>query len=174
MYWQVLAQALPGVRRCLAGRKAWCQMSLDQTLNTLLVSLFHDILDIEEESLITEEYKDISVNDMHVIEAIGIEEPSPSSIVAKKLDITMGTLTKAIDGLTNKKYVNRERSTEDKRVVLLSLTEKGIAAYHHHALFHRNMIKAVMGQLDEEERVILTKSLEDLIMYLKTLGEGKR
>ncbi len=148
-------------------------MSLDQTLNTLLVSLFHDILDIEEDSLITEEYKDITVNDMHVIEAIGIEEPRPSSIVAKKLDITMGTLTKAIDGLTNKKYVTRERSTEDKRVVLLSLTEKGLSAYHHHALFHRNMIKAVMGQLDEEERVILTKSLEDLIKYLKTFGDGK-
>ncbi len=149
-------------------------MSLDQTLNTLLVSLFHDILDIEEESLITEEYKDITVNDMHVIEAIGIEEPRPSSVVAKKLDVTMGTLTKAIDGLTAKNYVNRERSTEDKRVVLLSLAEKGRAAYHHHALFHRDMIKAVMRQLDEDERVVLTKSLEDLIKYLKNFGEGKR
>jgi len=149
-------------------------MSLDQTLNTLLVSLFHDILDIEEDSLITEEFKDITVNDMHVIEAIGIGEKQPSSAVAKRLDITMGTLTKAIDGLTNKLYVNRERSTEDKRVVLLSLTEKGEAAFHHHATFHRNMINAVMGQLDEEERVVLTKSLEDLIKYLKAFGEGKR
>ncbi|MBR5801061.1 MAG: winged helix DNA-binding protein [Lachnospiraceae bacterium] len=148
-------------------------MSLDQTLNTLLVSLFRDILDIEEGSLITEEYRDITVNDMHVIEAIGISEPKPSSVVAKKLDITMGTLTKAIDGLTNKLYVNRERSTEDKRVVLLSLTEKGKRAFHHHATFHQNMIDAVMGQLDEEERVVLTKSLEDLIKYLKAFGEDK-
>ena len=146
---------------------------LDQTLNTLLVSLFHDILDIEEDSLITDEFSDITVNDMHVIEAIGIEEPRSSSAVAKKLDITMGTLTKSIDGLTNKQYVLRERSTEDKRVVLLSLTEKGIAAFHHHAAFHSNMIKAVMGQLDDEERIILTKTLEDLIKYLKTFGDGK-
>lgn len=148
-------------------------MSLDQTLNTLLVSLFRDILDIEEGSLITEEYRDITVNDMHVIEAIGISEPKPSSVVAKKLDITMGTLTKAIDGLTNKLYVNRERSTEDKRVVLLSLTEKGKRAFRHHATFHQNMIDAMMGQLDEEERVVLTKSLEDLIKYLKAFGEDK-
>lgn len=144
---------------------------LNQTLNTLLVSLFHDILDIEEDSLITEDFKDITVNDMHVIEAIGVEEPKPSSAVAKKLDITMGTLTKSIDGLTNKNYVNRERSTEDKRVVLLSLTPKGIDAYHHHAGFHKDMIKAVMGQLEEDEIAVLTKSLEELIKYLKTMGE---
>lgn len=149
-------------------------MDIDQTLNTLLVSLFYDVLDIEESSLITEEFKDITVTDMHVIEAIDINEPKPSSAVARKLEVTMGTLTKAIDGLTEKGYVNRERSTEDKRVVLLSLTPKGEAAYEHHAKFHRDMIAAVVGQLDQEEREVLTKSLEDLVKYLKKVGESKK
>lgn len=144
-------------------------MNLDQTLNTLLVSLFHDILDIEEKSLIVDEFKDISVNDMHVIEAIGVENPLPSSVVAKSLDVTMGTLTKAIDGLSDKGYVNRERSTQDKRVVLLSLTEKGEKAFDHHAEFHRNMIKSVISQLSLEEREILGKTLEDLTKFLRSL-----
>ena len=144
-------------------------MNLDQTLNTLLVSLFHDIMDIEEKSLIVDEFKDITVNDMHVIEAIGVEEKRPSSVVAKSLDITMGTLTKAIDGLTDKGYVNRERSTKDKRVVLLSLTEKGKKAFDHHAEFHRNMIKSVIAQLSMEEREVLGKTLEDLTRFLKSL-----
>lgn len=146
-------------------------MSLDQTLNTLLVSLFRDIMDIEQKSLITEEFRDVTVNDMHVIEAIGLDEPKPSSVVAKKLDVTMGTLTKAIDGLTEKNYVNRERSVEDKRVVLLSLTQKGEAAYYHHAQFHKNMIRAVVAQLDEEEKEILTKSLGGLAGYFKESGK---
>lgn len=148
-------------------------MSLDQTLNTLLVSLFKDIMDIEQKSLITEEYKDITVNDMHVIEAVGMEEAKPSSAVAKKLAVTTGTLTKSVDGLTDKGYVNRERSTEDKRVVLLSLTPKGEGAYRHHALFHKNMIDAVINQLDGEEREILTKSLGSLAGYLKDSGSEK-
>lgn len=144
-------------------------MNLDQTLNTLLVSLFRDIMDIEEKSLIVDEFKDISVNDMHVIEAIGVEEKRPSSVVAKNLDITMGTLTKAIDGLNDKGYVNRERSTKDKRVVLLSLTEKGEKAFDHHAEFHRNMIKSVIAQLSMEEREVLGKTLEDLTRFLRSL-----
>ena len=47
----------------------------DEVLNELLVKLFKDIVEIEEKCLITREFKDISVNDMHVIEAIGIKEP---------------------------------------------------------------------------------------------------
>ena len=39
-------------------------------LNSILVKLFNDILNIEEKALITEEFKDISVTDMHIIEAI--------------------------------------------------------------------------------------------------------
>ena len=46
-------------------------MTLEETLNDLLVKLFKDILEIEAKSLITEEFKDISYNDMHIIEAVG-------------------------------------------------------------------------------------------------------
>ena len=37
--------------------------------------------------------------------------------VAKLMDVTTGTLTKAMDGLTEKGYAVRERSKQDKRVV---------------------------------------------------------
>ena len=40
-------------------------------LNEVLVRLFRDIMDIEEKAIITPEFKDITNNDMHVIEAIG-------------------------------------------------------------------------------------------------------
>ena len=40
------------------------------TLNEALVDLFHDIMDIEEKAIITQEFKDITNNDMHVIEAV--------------------------------------------------------------------------------------------------------
>ena len=49
-------------------------MNSYETVNNILVRLFKDILDIEERALITSEYKDISVNDMHIMEAIGIQE----------------------------------------------------------------------------------------------------
>lgn len=46
------------------------------TLNEVLVRLFRDIMDIEQQAIITSEFKDLTNNDMHVIEAIGIDPGS--------------------------------------------------------------------------------------------------
>ena len=42
-------------------------MDTFEVLNNLLVKLFNDILDVEEKAIITDEFKDISVTDMHII-----------------------------------------------------------------------------------------------------------
>ena len=43
-----------------------------ETFNEVLVRLFRDIMDIEQKAIITPEFRNITNNDMHVIEAIGI------------------------------------------------------------------------------------------------------
>ena len=127
-------------------------------LNSILVKLFNDILNIEEKALITEEFKDISVTDMHIIEAIGIAEPRTMSMISKSLGVTMGTLTTGINGLVRKGYVVRP----PRRIVYASLTEKGIAAYHHHMKFHKSMIDSIMQDLSEDEAVVLNKTFNRL------------
>ena len=72
-------------------------MNSYETVNDVLVKLFNEIMDVEERALLTSEYKDISVNDMHVIEAIGIREPKNMSTVARAVSVTVGTLTIAIN-----------------------------------------------------------------------------
>ncbi len=144
-------------------------MTADETLNELLVCLFKDLTEIEGRCLITDEFSDISINDMHIIEAIGVDEPKRSGTVAKLMSITLGTLTKAIDGLTRKGYVNRIRSEEDKRVVKLSLTGKGKSAYYHHEQFHRHMIEHIKDDLSDDEMKVLITSLAKLSDYFKVV-----
>ena len=128
----------------------------------ILVNLFQEIMDIEEKALITAEFKNISVNDMHIIEAIGTGEPKNMSTVAKLMSVTVGTLTIAINNLVKKGYVIRVRSEEYRRVVLIFLTEKGKRAYQHHREFHDGMVKALVEGLDEGQQKILVKSLLNL------------
>lgn len=137
-------------------------MSNYEVLHDILVRLFQEILDIESKALITSDFKDISVNDMHIIEAIGEKEPKNMSTVAKIMSVTVGTLTIAINSLVKKGYVHRERSEEDRRVVLISLTEKGRKANAHHRRFHDGMIQAVLKDLDEDQQKVLVKSLMNL------------
>ena len=137
------------------------------TFNEVLVKLFNDIMHIEEKAIITEEFKDISNNDMHIIEAIGIDEPKNMSQVAKALSVTVGTLTIAINNLVKKGYVDRVRSEKDRRVVYISLSSKGRKAFVHHAKFHEAMIKATVNGLSTEEVNILVKSLENLAGFFR-------
>lgn len=119
-------------------------MDAYRTINDTLVNLFNEIWELEKEAIITEEFKDITNNDMHIIEAIGLSGENTMSSVAKKLKITAGSLTTAVNALVRKAYVKRERSEEDRRVVYIALTEKGEKAFYHHEQFHRQMTNAVI------------------------------
>ena len=142
-------------------------MNTDETLNEILVHLFQDLMDIEGRCLITEEFSDMTNNDMHIVEAIGLGEAKRSSEVAKLMSVTTGTLTRAVDGLVEHGYVVRTRSDKDKRVVYLTLTERGKAAYEHHKRFHEDMVANVKANLSEEELAILVRSLNQLNEYFR-------
>lgn len=137
------------------------------TFNGVLVNLFNDVIAIEQKALITEEFRDISVNDMHIIEAVGKGKAKNMTSVAKSLKITVGTLTIAINNLVKKGYVKRERSEEDRRVVLISLTETGLKAFHHHEDFHKDLMEAILRNLSNEEQRAFIKALENLKRYFR-------
>ncbi|MDL2302596.1 MarR family transcriptional regulator [Lachnospiraceae bacterium OttesenSCG-928-D06] len=131
-------------------------------LNDVLVGLFRNITSIEEKALKAGNYKDLTVNDMHVIEMIDVHEPKNMTSVARKLMVTTGTLTISVNGLVKKGYVERTRSEEDRRVVLISLTDKGRKAFAQHESFHESMIDSVLTGLEKEEQEVLEKALLNL------------
>ena len=141
-------------------------MDAYRTINDTLVNLFNEIWELEKEAIITEEFKDITNNDMHIIEAIGLSGENTMSSVAKK--ITAGSLTTAVNALVRKAYVKRERSEEDRRVVYIALTEKGEKAFYHHEQFHRQMTNAVIEKLDDEEIDALVKMLKDISAFFRS------
>ena len=142
-------------------------MKTDETLNEVLVLIFQNLIDIEGKCLITDEFRDMTTNDMHIVEAIGLGEAKRSSEVAKLMSVTTGTLTRAVDGLVEHGYVTRTRSDKDKRVVYLTLTERGKAAFEHHKRFHEEMIANAKANLSEEELAILVRSLNHLNEYFR-------
>ena len=130
-----------------------------EVINDVLVNLFNEIMELEEQAIITDEYKDITNNDMHIIAAIGLGEKKMSDIAAE-LNITVGSLTIAMNA-------QRERSEKDRRVVFIHLTVKGRKAFHHHAEYHRQMTDAVVSALSDNEVGVLAKALEKLSVFFR-------
>lgn len=146
-------------------------MDINLALNEVLVKLFRSINNIEEQAIRTGEYKEVTANDMHVMEAIGTDAPKNMSAVARTLMVTTGTLTISVNSLVKKGFVDRVRSEEDRRVVLVSLTEKGKKAHEHHRLFHEHMIESIVEQLTEEEKKILEKALNNMNRFFTEIQQ---
>lgn len=103
-----------------------------QLVNDYLTSIFNNVLVIEESSLRGSQFKDVSIKEMHTIDVIGTMPNATPSDISKELLVTLGTVTTSLNNLERKGYIERRRSSIDRRVVHLSLTKKGRLLYRLH------------------------------------------
>ena len=137
------------------------------TLNRLISGAFNDMSRSEQQAIRAVGFTDVSVNEAHTVDAIGVYLPKTMSAVAEKLDITMGTLTVSINHLVKKGYVNKVKSETDRRVFMLSLTEKGKGLFKVHQKFHFDMVKSLIVNLSDYEADMFIEALSCLNQFLK-------
>ena len=135
-------------------------------INELLVEVFNNILTIEEKEL-RDLGVELSMSEVHVLEAIRNAEHPTMTNVAKKLRVTVGTLTTSVGTLVKKGFVKRKKGVEDKRVVFLHLTDEALNVLKIHDNFHDKMIDAVFEDLILGEDEVLIKSLQNVSEYFK-------
>ncbi len=102
---------------------------------------------------------DLSVSEAHAIEALGQHGTMNMKFLAGKLGVTTGTTTVTVDRLESKEYARRASTKEDRRVNLISLTEKGNKAFAEHHRYHLDLTAQMCACLTEEE----IKQLLDII-----------
>lgn len=142
--------------------------NIRDVLNHLLVDLFNQIL-ILEENFLKEKGIKLSMSEVHTLEAIEKLEGKKMSEIAKKLHITQGTLTVNINRLTKKGYVYRVQDEQDKRKVLLKLTDKANKILRVHDEFHEELIDMLVKKLNLEEKELLVESLSEVNSFFQAL-----
>lgn len=146
----------------------------EEYLNDFFVHLFNKILALEEQALSNVGTCDLSVKELHVLEAVSNlteEGRSTMSGVAQVLDIRVSSLTAAVNTLVRKGYLQREGVPGDRRVIRILLTEKGQQANDLHSRFHRGMIQSIGQRLSEEELAVLTQSLQYLDRFFNEMAD---
>jgi DNA-binding MarR family transcriptional regulator len=124
-------------------------ISILRTVNDLLEEFYKLYYEIEKISIALE-IENITITELHVIEAIGEESISMNEL-SDKLNITTGTATTSINKLTNKNFIIRNRCHNDRRKVFVSLSKKGLEALNYHKVFHKNIISKITSNLSEGE-----------------------
>lgn len=135
-------------------------------LNDLLVTTFRSILKLEEHAL-TRIARGISLNEMHMLEAVAGGKSAGRSIsdIAAELNITLPSVTMAVNKLERKGYVVKQKSEEDKRVVIVRLSAEGRRAEVAHRFFHRHMVHDITRGLSDREEAALLKGLRKLRLF---------
>lgn len=141
-------------------------------LNEFFVHVFNKILAWEEQALSNVGAADLSVKELHVLEAVhdlSREGRSTMTAVADSLSIRVSSLTAAVNTLVRKGYLERGGVPEDRRIICIFLTEKGEAANRLHSEFHAKMIESVASRLGDMELEILTASLRQLDQFFNEM-----
>lgn len=133
-------------------------------LNDLLVETFRSILKVEEQMLRQSNKIDLSISEMHLIESVGKNGNSGSTIsdIAEDLSITLPSVTIAINKLVKRGYVQKVKGQNDGRVVYVSLTPLGSRMDSVHKYFHQTMVRNVAKDLAEEEKAAMIKGIDKL------------
>lgn len=137
-----------------------------EVLDELLVNVFNRINTIEGMTLKKKGVK-LSITEIHILDAIAKCEEATMSNVAKKLLVTVGSLTIAVDTLVNKGLVIRGSSENDRRKVILILTDKATEPLRIHSEFHDEMITNVISDMNLTDDSELINSLENLMVYFR-------
>ena len=140
-----------------------------QLVNDYLTSIFNNVLVIEESSLRSSRFNDVSIKEMHTIDVIGTTPNATPSDISRELMVTLGTVTTSLNNLERKGYIERRRSAVDRRVVHLNWTKKWRLLYRLHKRFHNRMVMQVVDGMSPEERQVMQKGLQNLYSFLEDL-----
>lgn len=102
-------------------------------------------------------------SDFVIMEILLHKGPLPVNTLGKKVDLTSGSITTAIDRLEELGYAERKAHAADRRVTLVRLTERGRRfiekGYARHA---ERMEQAISSVLKPEERATLIRLMKKL------------
>ncbi|MDI3536121.1 MAG: hypothetical protein PWP30_603 [Eubacteriaceae bacterium] len=138
-------------------------------LNEILVETFNHILQYEEDLIKHSENIDLSIGEMHLLETVGKNNNNGKTIsdLAQAHNVTLPSMTIAVNKLVRKEYVVKEKSPHDGRVVFVRLTKKGLRIDRIHQYFHRRMVDEVANEMSDHEKEVLIHGMEKLNDFFK-------
>jgi MarR family 2-MHQ and catechol resistance regulon transcriptional repressor len=120
---------------------------------------------VETRALQSIEASGLCASDFGLLEALFHKGPLPMNVLGRKLLLTTGSITSAVDRLARRGLVARKDHPQDRRVRLVELTQPGRQLIEPAFAQHETDLEEVVSVLTPEERVTL-------VALLRKLGKG--
>jgi DNA-binding MarR family transcriptional regulator len=135
-------------------------ISLMETYDQVLVSLRQIIRAIDLHSKRLERESGLTGPQLLVMQLIGSVDQITAGVIARNVSLSQATVTSIIDRLERKGLLRRERSTDDKRKVMISLTEEGGKALENAPTLMQESFINAFNRLEDWEQTLILSSLQ--------------
>ena len=118
-------------------------------------------------------FNELSKNQPMVIKIIGMEGEMMPSTIGKYTGMEKSSLTRMVDDLEKKGIVSRKTDPDDRRKVLVSLTEKGLEYYNCLNKITAEMADEILKFVDEKDIEDYVQSLETMVRILRKIDTSR-
>ncbi|TJY41356.1 MarR family transcriptional regulator [Cohnella pontilimi] len=96
------------------------------------------------------------------------------SEISAALGVTLPTVTQLVNGLVDQGLIERAADQKDRRVVRLTLTERGQQIAGQAAVSMRNRFNGLVAHLGEERSLQFAQLLDETMTYFHETGRKRR
>jgi MarR family 2-MHQ and catechol resistance regulon transcriptional repressor len=102
----------------------------------------------------------LNVTDFMILEALLHKGPLPINDIGKKILLTSGSMTAAVDRLTKRGLIDRVQDPLDRRRFYLNLTKTGLKLIRSAYKTHRENLEKMFECLEDKERTEFVRLLK--------------
>ena len=110
----------------------------------------------------------INEKELIIIIYVGQHGNVKMSDISENIEAPMSTLTSIVDKLIERKYLSRDHSAEDRRVINVSLTSNGKASYKAVLTKRKLMAEKILSQFNEKDQTAFISHLNLLAASIVT------
>jgi DNA-binding MarR family transcriptional regulator len=126
-------------------------------------AMFNLVKTIKDESEISSKLcGGLNEKELFIIVFVGQNNNVKMSNIADNLEAPLSTITSIVDKLVEKKYLSRDHSEQDRRVINVSLTKNGKKVYKISLDRKQTMAERVLMQFTEKEQNTFIEHLDKL------------
>ena len=104
----------------------------------------------------------VSMTHFHVMSLLDRHGEMTMSHLAELLDVSLSNATGLVDRMAERGLVERRRVEDDRRVVLVRVTEDGRQTMANLEVLRNDLLTGILGHLDRAQLERLARSLDDL------------
>ena len=108
---------------------------------------------------------DLNLAELRILKVLREQGSSPMNRFCAETMLSQPSITGIVDKLEERGLVERVRSLEDRREVLIAITEKGNQTYAKGMDLHRQFVEKTLSALEDDEA-------RSLVSLLKKLAEA--